>query len=59
MTPTTHALSKHVPDMEHGFTIHTNYGDLEIHQDEVAPFIDTLTRCLIKRLEKERKDEPQ
>jgi hypothetical protein len=56
MSTTTYALSRHVPDMERGFTIHTNYGDLEIHQDEVAPFIDALTRCLIKRLEKERKE---
>ena len=26
----SYALSKQVPDMARGFTIHTNYGDIEI-----------------------------
>jgi len=56
---TTYALSKQVLDMERGFTIHTNYGDIEIQHDEAPPFIDAMTRCLIKRLEGERKVEKQ
>ncbi len=33
-----YALSKQVPDMMRGFTIHTNYGDIEIDPEFAEAF---------------------
>ena len=33
-----YALSKQVPDMLRGFTIHTNYGDIEIEPEYAEAF---------------------
>ncbi|NCU32860.1 MAG: hypothetical protein EOM23_08020 [Candidatus Moranbacteria bacterium] len=33
-----YALSKQVPDMLRGFTIHTNYGDIEIEPEFAEAF---------------------
>ncbi len=35
-----YALSKQVPDMMRGFTIHTNYGDIEIDAEFAEAFRD-------------------
>lgn len=32
-----YALSKQVPDMARGFTIHTNYGDIVIEAQDASP----------------------
>lgn len=31
-----YAQSRHLPAMRAGFTVHTNYGDLDIRADEIA-----------------------
>jgi hypothetical protein len=43
-----YALAKQVQDMERGFTIHTNYGDIFVDQDEGKAII-TATRNLLER----------
>lgn len=35
----SYALSKQVPDMARGFTIHTNYGDLHISAEDATPYL--------------------
>jgi hypothetical protein len=40
----THALSRHVPDMPRGFSIHTNYGELQVPPGPLADAIANLVR---------------
>lgn len=46
----SHAYARHVPDMERGFTIQTNYGDLTIEASEAEPFQALLRKTLEARL---------
>ena len=47
----SYALSKQVPDMARGFTIHTNYGDITIEAGWMADRIsDHVTRTLQSEL---------
>jgi len=43
-----YSLSKRVPNMEHGFTISTDYGDIAIDGEEGRAII-TATRKLLER----------
>lgn len=43
-----YTLSKHIPDMERGFKISTNYGDFFIEADEAAPIIKAVRRAVEK-----------
>ncbi|GHU31583.1 hypothetical protein FACS189497_12530 [Betaproteobacteria bacterium] len=45
-----YALSKHIRDMKRGFTIHTNYGDLEIEPKHAARIASILTRIFEQKL---------
>jgi hypothetical protein len=36
---TNYALSKHAENMQAGFTIQTNYGDIRVSGEETKPFI--------------------
>ncbi len=51
----TYTLAKRIPDMERGFVIHTNYGDIEIDADQTAPIIKAVRIAI----EKELKDCPK
>lgn len=44
----SYAIAKQVPDMVHGFTIHTNYGDIEIAAKDAAPFAVLADKLLEK-----------
>jgi hypothetical protein len=46
----TYALAKQAPDMRWGFTIHTNYGDLEIGADDAEPFVALASKLLTKKV---------
>jgi len=46
-----YALSRHVPDMERGFTIVTSYGDLIIQPDEAPAFVELVRETLRRRLD--------
>ena len=46
----SYALSKQVPDMARGFTIHTNYGDIEIAAEESELFVMIIEKRLQKKL---------
>lgn len=46
----SYALSKQVPDMARGFTIHTNYGDLEIDAADAELFVVIVEKKLEKKL---------
>ena len=45
----SYALSKQVPDMAHGFTISTNYGDFEIGAADALEFAVLADKLLTKR----------
>ena len=46
----THALSRHVPDMCHGFDLRTSYGEFHIDAEDAAPFVRLLKRHVHKKL---------
>lgn len=46
----TYALNRHIKDMERGFTIKTNYGDLEVDSEEAKAFIVLTQKMLEKRI---------
>jgi hypothetical protein len=39
MTKEDYALAKQIPDMLHGFTIMTNYGDIYISEEDAKPLV--------------------
>lgn len=45
----SYALAKQVPDMERGFTIHTNYGDIVIEPGPGAVRIRKAVEAELKR----------
>ena len=45
----SYALAKQVPDMAHGFTIHTSYGDLEIAAADALEFAALADKLLTKQ----------
>jgi len=47
----SYALAKKVPDMKHGFTIQTNYGDICIASEHAGPFATLAQAMLGKQLE--------
>lgn len=51
-----YALAKVLPDMERGFTINTNYGELVIDADDAAPIIKSVTKTLERKIAKARKE---
>ena len=53
---THYALARQVPDMVRGFTVHTNYGDLQIEPEEAAAFIRLTKSVLMKRIAKSLKE---
>lgn len=53
---THYALARQVPDMARGFTVHTNYGDLQIEPEEAAAFIRLTKSVLMKRIAKSLKE---
>ncbi len=46
----SYALAKQVPDMERGFRIETNYGAIEICEEDALAFSALTQRILTKRL---------
>lgn len=46
----SYALSKQVPNMAHGFTIHTDYGDIQIAAADALEFAALADKLLTKRL---------
>lgn len=46
----SYALAKQVPDMERGFTIQTNYGELIVQAEDAKPFIAAITKLLKREL---------
>lgn len=49
-----YALSKQVPDMTRGFTIHTNYGEIEIEPEFAEAFRNLAADVLQYQLNKLR-----
>lgn len=47
------ALSRHLNDMSQGFSILTNYGELQIQGNDAAPFVRELKKMLEKKLKKQ------
>ncbi|MCY1552172.1 hypothetical protein D9M68_885530 [compost metagenome] len=45
-----YALAKQVPDMERGFTIHTNYGDIAISAANADRFVTAVRKSLERQL---------
>lgn len=45
----SYALSKQVPNMAHGFTIQTDYGDLHIAAQDALPFAALADKLLTKQ----------
>ena len=45
-----YALAKQVPDMERGFTISTNYGDIWIDAEDAEPLQRQVKLMLIQKL---------
>ena len=43
-----YSLSKRIPDMEQGFAIQTNYGEVWIEEDDAEPII-TLVKAALER----------
>ncbi len=52
-----YSLAKRVPDMESGFSISTNYGELFIDADEAEPIIKAVRRAIEKNLKIAKKSE--
>ncbi len=46
-----YSLAKRIPDMERGFAISTNYGDITINADESEEIIDAVREVLEARIE--------
>ena len=44
-----YALSRHIPDMERGFSIVTNYGEVVIPSGQVASVITRLVKRLLQQ----------
>ena len=44
-----HALSRHIPDMERGFSIVTNYGEVIVPSGPVANRIKALVKRLLEQ----------
>lgn len=53
----SYALAKQVPDMERGFTIHTNYGDITIGAEHAAGIIEAVRKTLERQLKAARKSQ--
>ena len=51
-----YAKAKSLPDMEHGFTISTNYGLLVIDADAAPPIIKAVAKALDRKIAKVRKE---
>ncbi len=50
-----YALSKQVPDMERGVTLHTTYGELTLHgrdAERVAALVRTLLEVRLRAMER-------
>ena len=45
----SYALAKQVPDMAHGFTIHTSYGDIDIEASDALEFAVLADKLLTKQ----------
>ncbi len=45
----SYALAKQVPDMAHGFTIHTSYGDIAIDAADALEFAMLADKVLTKQ----------
>ncbi len=45
-----YALSKQVPDMSRGFTIQTNYGDLEVSAKDAPAFAKLAEKMLLAKV---------
>jgi hypothetical protein len=45
-----YTIAKHIPDMERGFKISTNYGDFFIEADEAEPIIKQVRKAVEKNL---------
>ena len=46
-----YTLAKRIPDMQRGFTIMTNYGDIFIESDEAAPIVEAVRLAIEKNLQ--------
>lgn len=55
----SYALAKQVPDMSHGFTVHTNYGDIEIDATDALEFAVLMDKLLTKKYIAATKQERQ
>ncbi|WP_103035209.1 hypothetical protein [Castellaniella caeni] len=49
---TLYALARQVPDMDRGFQIHTNYGEIEIAAEEAALITQVVRQVLSCRLDR-------
>jgi len=45
-----YALNQQMPDMNHGFLIHTSYGDIDISAEEASPVVQAVRKILEQRL---------
>lgn len=55
-----YALSKQVPDMRRGVTLHTNYGDVTLYErdaEQVAALVQRLLEVRLRKLERRRDPE--
>ncbi|MNY83061.1 hypothetical protein D3C86_2255620 [compost metagenome] len=43
-------MAKQVPDMERGFSIHTNYGDIQIDAEHAQKIIPSVRKLLEQQL---------
>ena len=48
---TRYALAKQAPDMERGFVIETNYGQIEIDADESKEVVAAVEKILRRRIQ--------
>lgn len=55
----SYALAKQVPDMAHGFTIHTSYGDIDIEANDALEFAVLADKLLTKQFIAASKREKQ
>ncbi|MBN3812232.1 hypothetical protein G3N97_24470 [Paraburkholderia sp. Ac-20347] len=51
----SYLLTKHVADMEHGFTISTGYGSLRIDKKDAVPIARIVRSILLEQIERARK----
>lgn len=52
-----YAMAKCLPDMERGFTISTNYGELPIEAESAKPIIDAVAKVLNRKITKALKEQ--